>query len=168
MASSESDSDSLPDLRSPENSDDEEVMTLHSLRESVQTQLRDSVQTVRSGGIATALDIAHGARMEGNNVINSDPAQAAVKYEEAMAQLWPFESRPDAAWPLILCLSNHATAALRQQQYDKAIDSCDDGLALLTRHGHALASATERDDKEQKLERNKARAMQAVTELHRR
>ena len=168
MAESDSDDSgsSMPDLQEQEVSDDEEVMTLEQLRQSVRTQLRESQQLVRTGGITTALENADRARTEGNDVIRTDPAQAARKYEDAMAQLWPFESRPDAAWPLILCLSNHATAALQQEQYDKAIDSCDDGLALLARHGHGLASATQRADKEQKLQRNKARAMQVLAEKH--
>ena len=157
MSDDESDDSSVPSLREQSESDDEEVLSLDQLRQSILTSNRSA----RSNGLAASIASAERARQEGNNAMNGDVGLAAHKYEEVMMALWPFESTTDAAWSLILCLSNHALAAFRQEQYDQAIDSCDNGLTLLTRHSSAFPRA-ECDDKVHKLEQRREMALQAI------
>ena len=111
---SDSDSSEPPSLKDPNESDDEEVLTLDQLRQSVAAHN----QNIRSGGVQSAINRANESRQAGNAEIqkrNGDPSRAAYLYEEAMDQLWPFDSKPDAAWPLILCLSNYALAASKHR-----------------------------------------------------
>jgi hypothetical protein len=157
MSSSSDTDDDLPGLVDAKDSDDDEVLSLDQLRQSVMS----NKQMIRSNGLQQAIAHADEKRKAGNARIKSDPAGAAAKYEEAMGELWPFESKTEALWPLILNLSNHAHASNQSRSYDDAIESCDDGLMLLARHGH-LFPAGDRVNLEAKLELRKKAALDAL------
>ena len=94
---------------------------------------------------------------------SSNPSAALHEYEKAIELLFAFDGHDWAAWPLALCLANHAQAALELERYSDALDDCDDGMMLIGRYRDVFDS-DKRDELERKLVYRKERAEIAMAE----
>lgn len=114
----------------------EEIVAAISERElKLAAALRSKVQDARKQSVQQALACADDKKQEGNQAIKSgENAAAAAAYDSAISALGPFESETGVAWPLVLCLSNHAEAMVRLGRHAEALDSCNDAAVLLERY----------------------------------
>ena len=110
------------------------LVYVHSLQ-LARRRVHEQRSEQRAQGVGPAVSRADVARQRGNESIREGNHElAAEAYSEAVAELTGLEMVSDAAWSLVLALSNRATALLGLRRYEEVLEDCTNAWVLLERH----------------------------------
>lgn len=110
------------------------LVYVHSLQ-LARRRVHEQRSEQRAQGVGPAVSRADVARQRGNESIREGNHElAAEAYSEAVAELTGLEMVSDAAWSLVLALSNRAAALLGLRRYEEVLEDCTNAWVLLERH----------------------------------
>ena len=114
------------------------LVYVHSLQ-LARRRVREQRSEQRAQGVGPAVSRADAARQRGNARFHEGGHElAAEAYSEAVAELTGLETVCEAAWSLVLALSNRAEALLRLRRYEEVLEDCTNAWVLLERHEGAF------------------------------